>query len=77
MTGEDPEEIVLECEVAEKMAPLEEDPIEEDSFPGSEKPNAYTIGACIIASSGALLFGLDVGITGGVVCELCEKNILS
>ena len=30
-------------------------------------PNFYTIGACIIASSGALLFGLDVGITGGVL----------
>jgi sugar porter (SP) family MFS transporter len=30
-------------------------------------PNIYTIGACIIASSGALLFGLDVGVTGGVV----------
>ena len=30
-------------------------------------PNIYTIGACIIASSGALLFGLDVGITGGVL----------
>jgi len=32
-----------------------------------QPPNIYTIGACIIASSGALLFGLDVGITGGVL----------
>lgn len=33
----------------------------------SRRPNVYTIGSCVVASSGALLFGLDVGITGGVI----------
>lgn len=32
-----------------------------------EKINWFTVAVCIVASSGALLFGLDVGITGGVV----------
>jgi Sugar (and other) transporter len=31
------------------------------------RPNFYTVAVCIVASSGAFLFGLDVGITGGVV----------
>jgi len=33
----------------------------------NEQINWYTVAVCIVASSGALLFGLDVGITGGVV----------
>jgi hypothetical protein len=31
--------------------------------------NMYTIFVCIVACSGALLFGLDVGITGGVMAQ--------
>ena len=30
---------------------------------GKNRPNKYTIISCIIASSGALLFGLDVGVS--------------
>ena len=31
--------------------------------------NAYTVLTCAVASAGALLFGLDVGITGGVTSD--------
>ena len=37
--------------------------LQEDVTIGNNRPNKYTIISCIIASSGALLFGLDVGVS--------------
>jgi hypothetical protein len=47
--------------------------LQEDVAIGKTRPNKYTIISCIIASSGALLFGLDVGVSlyHSCVCVLC------
>jgi len=51
----------------QKSPPPTAEPTSHATTSSAASLNAYTVVVCMVASSGALLFGLDVGITGGVL----------